>query len=43
MGYHRPVSFFNPGKKSEHYSRKHFTECAAANREFKLKQEMSRA
>lgn len=34
MGYHRPVSCFNPGKKSEHYSRKHFDECVAANREF---------
>jgi len=26
MGYHRPVQNFNIGKKSEHYSRKHFTE-----------------
>lgn len=26
MGYHRPVSEFNPGKKSEHYERKHFIE-----------------
>lgn len=34
MGYHRPVSHFNVGKKSEHYSRKHFTECAAANAQF---------
>ncbi len=34
MGYHRPVSHFNIGKKSEHYSRKHFTECVAANTEF---------
>ncbi len=34
MGYHRPVSQFNTGKKSEHYSRKHFTECVAANRRF---------
>lgn len=34
MGYHRPVSHFNIGKKSEHYSRKHFTECAAANAQF---------
>ncbi|MBI2444375.1 MAG: oxidoreductase [Candidatus Magasanikbacteria bacterium] len=34
MGYHRPVSHFNRGKKSEHYSRKHFTEVAAANCEF---------
>ncbi len=34
MGYHRPVSHFNIGKKAEHYSRKHFTECAAANAAF---------
>ena len=26
MGYHRPVSEFNPGKKSEHSERKHFVE-----------------
>jgi len=26
MGYYRPVSFFNLGKKSEHYSRKPFVE-----------------
>jgi anaerobic ribonucleoside-triphosphate reductase len=34
MGYFRPVSFFNTGKKSEHYSRKHFQECVAANESF---------
>lgn len=34
MGYHRPVSHFNIGKKSEHYSRKHFTEVRAANSRF---------
>lgn len=34
MGYHRPVSHFNIGKKSEHYSRKHFTAVAAANSAF---------
>lgn len=34
MGYHRPVSHFNIGKKAEHYSRKHFTECRAANLAF---------
>ena len=28
MGYHRPVSAFNPGKQSEHRERLHFTECA---------------
>lgn len=37
MGYHRPVSYFNPGKKSEHYSRKHFRECVAANQEFRAR------
>ncbi len=26
MGYHRPVSEFNPGKKSEHQERRHFIE-----------------
>lgn len=26
MGYHRPVSEFNPGKKGEHYERAHFVE-----------------
>lgn len=34
MGYHRPVANFNVGKKSEHYSRKHFTEQALANSKF---------
>lgn len=28
MGYHRPVSAFNIGKKAEHRERKHFTESA---------------
>lgn len=37
MGYHRPVSHFNIGKKSEHYSRKHFTQTAAANAAFAIK------
>ncbi|OGH69907.1 MAG: hypothetical protein A2754_03930 [Candidatus Magasanikbacteria bacterium RIFCSPHIGHO2_01_FULL_47_8] len=37
MGYHRPVSHFNIGKKSEHYSRKHFTECRAGNSQFVTK------
>ena len=27
MGYHRPVSAFNVGKKSEFAERKFFTEC----------------
>lgn len=26
MGYHRPVSEFNPGKQSEHRERRHFAE-----------------
>lgn len=34
MGYHRPVSHFNVGKKAEHYSRKHFEECVADNTSF---------
>lgn len=29
MGYHRPVSEFNRGKKSEYYSRKCFVESKA--------------
>lgn len=37
MGYHRPVSQFNRGKKSEHYSRKHFKESVLANRAFMKK------
>ena len=30
MGYHRPVSEFNPGKQSEHRERVHFVETTAA-------------
>lgn len=30
MGYHRPVSEFNPGKQSEHAERTLFEECAQA-------------
>ena len=26
MGYHRPVAYFNTGKKGEFYDRKHFKE-----------------
>lgn len=29
MGYHRPVSEFNAGKKGEHAERQHFTETRA--------------
>jgi len=32
MGYHRPVSAFNSGKRSEHRERQYFTECAAGSR-----------
>jgi hypothetical protein len=31
MGYHRPVSSFNRGKKGEFYERRPFTENAAAD------------
>ncbi len=34
MGYHRPVTYFNIGKKSEHMSRKHFQECVLSNKQF---------
>lgn len=34
MGYYRPVSHFNEGKKSEHYSRIHFTEAESTNSAF---------
>ena len=32
MGYHRPVSEFNPGKKGEHAERLHFQEARAQKR-----------
>ena len=31
MGYHRPVTSFNPGKQCEHTERKHFLECQDNN------------
>lgn len=34
MGYLRPVSAYNIGKKSEFYSRKYFDEQKSANSEF---------
>ena len=34
MGYHRPVTSFNIGKKSEHAERKHFNESVSANSNF---------
>ncbi len=37
MGYHRPVSNFNVGKKSEFYSRKSFSEVCTANSKFMKK------
>lgn len=37
MGYHRPVSHFNIGKKAEHYNRKHFKVCESANQQFVMK------
>jgi hypothetical protein len=43
MGYHRPVSHFNVGKRSEHMSRKHFQEVIAANRDFVNKYSEERA
>lgn len=40
MGYFRPVSQFNIGKKAEHYSRKPFEEVAMANHLFNQKYEI---
>lgn len=34
MGYHRPVSQFNEGKKSEYYSRTYFQENKTTNSKF---------
>jgi hypothetical protein len=34
MGYYRPVSHYNVGKKAEHMSRKHFEEVVVANKQF---------
>ncbi|HRI36891.1 MAG TPA: anaerobic ribonucleoside-triphosphate reductase [bacterium] len=34
MGYYRPVSQFNEGKKSEFYSREYFDEHSSANSRF---------
>lgn len=34
MGYYRPVSQFNNGKKSEFYTRAYFDECQSTNSEF---------
>ena len=30
MGYHRPVTSFNPGKQSEYIERRNFEECRVA-------------
>ena len=34
MGYHRPVTHFNNGKKAEHFSRNHFQEIITSNSGF---------
>lgn len=34
MGYYRPVSQFNNGKKSEFYGREYFSECTSADSQF---------
>jgi len=34
MGYHRPVSQYNQGKKAEFYSRRCFSEQAIVNHQF---------
>lgn len=39
MGYFRPVSEFNNGKKAEFYSRNCFSEKKATNRLIKIKRE----
>ena len=31
MGYHRPVSAFNAGKRAEHRERQYFVECRSAD------------
>lgn len=31
MGYHRPVSAFNAGKRSEHEDRRYFVECRSGS------------
>ncbi|MBI5754847.1 oxidoreductase [Candidatus Peregrinibacteria bacterium] len=36
MGYHRPVSQFNKGKKSEHCERTHFQEDASMQSSYAL-------
>ena len=35
MGYHRPVTSFNKGKKSEHRERRHFVESRCSLAELK--------
>ena len=34
MGYYRPVSAYNPGKKSEFYSRTTYSEITSLNSDF---------
>lgn len=33
MGYHRPLTSFNPGKQSEHAERRHFIESPTHSRQ----------
>ena len=33
MGYHRPVSAWNPGKRSEHAERRYFLEASTGDRD----------
>ncbi len=33
MGYHRPVSAWNPGKRSEHSERRYFQESSAGDQD----------
>lgn len=37
LGYHRPVKYYNKGKKSEYYSRTYFKESKSLNQQFNEK------
>lgn len=41
MGYYRPVSQFNNGKKSEFYTREYFSESASDNSQFMRQYEVA--
>lgn len=43
MGYHRPVSHYNHGKKSEFYSRRYYSEIKTVNSLFNAQYEKSEA